>query len=49
MSAIGQPAPGSGIITRFFGLRMAAVSAMNMTPQKIITSAVVRDASMLRP
>ena len=39
MSAIGQPADMSGMRTLREGLRIFAVSAMNSTPQKTITSA----------
>ena len=49
MSAMGQPASGSGSSTVFWGDRIAAVSAMNRTPQKTITSASVLEAWMLRP
>ena len=39
MSAMGQPASGSGRRTVFSGARMAAVSAMKWTPQKTMVPA----------
>ena len=49
MAAIGQVASISGSRTVRSGLRMAAVSAMNLTPQKTMTSASTRVACRLRP
>ena len=55
MSAIEQPAPRSGRITRTFSsVRMSALSAMKCTPQKTtysmpFWSAALRESSKLSP
>ena len=44
MSAIGQPAVGSGERMRLSGFKIAAVSAMKCTPQNTTTGASIPDA-----
>ena len=48
LSASEQPALSDGISTVRVGLRILAVSAMNLTPQKTITSRSVSAALRLR-
>ena len=48
LSASEQPALSDGISTVRVGLRIFAVSAMNLTPQKTITSRSVSAALRLR-
>ena len=47
MSAIGQPASSSGMMTVRPGFSTAAVSAMKRTPQKTMMSASFTSAAFL--